>query len=378
MHLRLYLFFAIAIFITPTMAADDFQTVAKQAIVLDVNSGQILYEKDADTRMPTASMSKVMTAYVVSEALAKGEITKETQYAVSEKAWRMGGSKMFVELGAAIPVWDLIQGVVIQSGNDACVVLAEGLAGSEEAFVQRMNETAKKIGLENSSFNNATGWPDPNHYSTPRDLATLAISYMKNFPEEYALNSIQDFTYHGIKQGNRNPLLYVAGLGADGVKTGHTEEAGYGLIGSAKQGDRRVVLVLSGMASMAERATESERVMRWAFDAFTGPTLFKAGETVTTAKVWQGQAPTVPLVAAEDVAYLMQRSAVRGMVVKAKFNSPIAAPIKAGQELGELEITAPGAAVKTVPLVAGADVAGLGPISRMGWTLRYLLNGGQE
>ncbi|HRJ12761.1 MAG TPA: D-alanyl-D-alanine carboxypeptidase family protein, partial [Alphaproteobacteria bacterium] len=266
----------------------------------------------------------------------------------------------------------------IQSGNDACIVLAEGVAGSEEAFAQRMNVAAKELGMENSNFTNASGWPDPNHYSTPRDLATLALAYMKKFPEEYALNKVIDYTYHGIKQGNRNPLLYVPGLGGDGVKTGHTEEAGYGLIGSAEQNGRRVIMVLSGMTSMDERAKEAERVMRWAFTEFTGATFFKAGDVVTEADVWQGKAPKIALTVKEDVGFLMQRSAVAKLVVKAKFNAPIAAPIKAGDELGELEITAPGAPIKTVPLVAAADVEGLNPMQRLGFTIKYLLNGHGE
>jgi D-alanyl-D-alanine carboxypeptidase (penicillin-binding protein 5/6) len=377
---RLTIFFAclMTLFLPFATQAEGFETLAKQAVVIDVNTGQILFEKDPDTRMPTASMSKVMTAYVASQALADGQIKKETLMPVSERAWRMQGSKMFVELGNSIPVWDLLHGVVIQSGNDACVVLAEGIAGSEEAFAQRMNQTAAKLGMTNSNFMNATGWPDPNHYSTPRDLATLALSYMTKFPEEYSLNKIIDYTYHGIKQGNRNPLLYVDGLGADGVKTGHTEEAGYGLIGSAEQNGRRVIMVLSGMNSMDERAKESERVMRWAFTEFTGPMLFKKGEVVANADVWQGNAAQVPLTVTEDVAYLMQRSVAAKLSVKARFKSPIAAPIVAGQELGELEISAPGAPIKMVPLVAANDVDGLNPIDRLVFTVKYLLNGRAE
>lgn len=371
-----FLILSFVFFAAPARA--EFETLAKQAYVIDVNSGQVLYEKDPDTRMPTASMSKVMTAYVVSEALSKGEIQKDTMMPVSEKAWRIQGSKMFVELGNRISVWELLQGVVIQSGNDACIVLAEGVAGSEEAFAQRMNVAAKALGMENSNFMNASGWPDPNHYSTPRDLATLALAYMKKFPEEYALNKVIDYTYHGIKQGNRNPLLYVPGLGGDGVKTGHTEEAGYGLIGSAQQNGRRVIMVLSGMTSMDERAKESERVMRWAFTEFTGATFFKAGDVVTEANVWQGKAPKVALTVKEDVGFLMQRSSVAGLVVKAKFNAPIAAPVKAGDEVGELEIAAPGAPIKTVPLVAVADVEGLNPIQRLMFTVKYLINGHGE
>jgi D-alanyl-D-alanine carboxypeptidase (penicillin-binding protein 5/6) len=357
--------------------AETFETAARQAIVVDANTGQVIFEKDADKRMPTASMSKVMTAYVVADALAKGEITKDTPMLVSKNAWRPGAddSKMFVELGNRIPVWQLLQGVIVQSGNDACVVLAEGIAGSEAAFAERMNAAAQKLGMKDSHFTNATGLPDPNHYSTPRDLAKLAVAYMHDFPDVAALDHQMDFTYHGIKQGNRNPLLYVPGLGADGVKTGHTEEAGYGLIGSAVQNGRRVIIVLSGMASMKERASESERVMRWAFDAFTSPMLFKANDKVVEADVWQGKQGKVDLIVKQDVAYLMPRNAAPKMVVKVKYQTPLAAPVKAGAEVGTLEVSAPGVPTKTVPLVTAATVEELGPIDRIKSTLKFLLNG---
>jgi len=372
------LFTCIAIFAALPLHAETFQTLARQAIVVDANTGTVLFEKDADKRMPTASMSKVMTAYVVADTLAKGDIKKDTLMSVSQKAWSTQGSKMFVELGNRIPVWELMQGMIIQSGNDACIVLAEGIAGSEAAFVQRMNMAAQKLGMANSHFANVNGLPDPDHYSTPRDLAKLAIAYMRDFPDASSLDKQMDFTYHGIKQGNRNPLLYVPGLGADGVKTGHTDEAGYGLIGSAVQNDRRVIIVLSGMDSMKDRASESERVMRWAFDAFSSPLLFKANDKVADADVWQGQTGSVSLVVKEDVAYLMPRAAAANMKVKAKFTAPIAAPVKAGQQLGTLEITAPGVAPKTVPLVAASDVAALGPLERLKFTFHYLLNGRRD
>lgn len=379
-RLSVVLFVFAVVFGVSAAHAVDFTTTARQAIVVDANTGTVLFEKDADKRMPTASMSKVMTAYVVGDALKKAEIQKDTQFLVSKNAWRPASedSKMFVELGARIPVWDLAQGMIVQSGNDACVVLAEGISGSEAAFVERMNIAAQKLGMTNSHFANATGLPDPNHYSTPRDLATLAVAYMRDFPELSALDKQMDYTYHGIKQGNRNPLLYVPGLGADGVKTGHTEEAGYGLIGSAVQNGRRVIIVLSGMDSMAERASESERVMRWAFDAFTGPTLFKAGEKVTDAAVWQGMEPTVPLVVKDDVAYLMPRASAPKILVTAKFNAPVAAPVKVGQPMGTLEISAPGVPTKTVPLVAGTAVDGLNPLARLSFTIKYLLTGHGE
>src|SRR5690349_1857270 len=227
----------------------NFDTAARNAIVIDYQTGAVLLEKNADQRIPTASMSKIMTAYVIYAYLRDGKAKTDDILPVSEKAWRTGGSKMFVPYPGQVKVDDLLQGMIIQSGNDACIVLAEGLAGSEAAFVEKMNETAQKIGLKDSHFANADGLPAPDHYSTVRDLAKLAVHYIKDFPEYYKYEAVKDFTYNGIKQGNRNPLLYKD-MGADGIKTGHTEEAGYGIVGSEVRNGRRVIYVLVGMLSM--------------------------------------------------------------------------------------------------------------------------------
>ncbi|HYH18896.1 MAG TPA: D-alanyl-D-alanine carboxypeptidase family protein, partial [Azospirillum sp.] len=247
--------------VLPARAA-TIETIAKQAILLDMTSSTVLFEKNADQRMPPSSMSKVMTMYMVFEALKSGRLSLEHTLPVSERAWRMQGSKMFVELHNMIKIDDLIKGVIVQSGNDACIVLAEGLAGSEPAFAEQMNKKAKEIGLTATNLTNATGWPDPNHYVTARDLAILAERLIKDFPEYYHYYSIRDFQYHGIKQGNRNPLLY-RGIGADGLKTGHTDAAGYGLTGSAEREGRRLILVVNGLPSMQARADESARLIEW-------------------------------------------------------------------------------------------------------------------
>jgi len=255
----------------PTIGPIDTQ--ATHAFIIEAETGAVLLNKKADERIPTASLSKAMTAYVVFDYLKQGRAKLDDDLPVSEKAWRTQGSKMFVPLGGRIKIEDLIRGMVIQSGNDACVVLAEGLAGSEQAFVDQMNKTAKKIGLPNSHFADVNGLPNPDHYMTARDLATLALRTIENFPEYYKYYGEKEFTFNNIKQGNRNPLLYKD-MGADGLKTGHTEESGYSELGSAVRGNRRVIMVLSGLPTMKARAQESERLMESAFreyDNLGGP-----------------------------------------------------------------------------------------------------------
>ena len=236
------------------------ETLAKEAVIIDFETGAVLYDKNADIKTPTSSMSKVMTAMVVFDAIRSGKLSLEQTLPVSEKAWRSEGSKMFVALNSQVKVEDLIRGMIIQSGNDACVVLAEGVAGSEENFTELLNAKAKEIGMSGSHFMNSSGWPDPEHYSTVRDLAAMAKYLITNYPDEYKYYSEKEFTYNNIKQGNRNPLLYK-NMGADGVKTGHTDDGGYGLIGSAVREGRRVIMVLNGTASMQERADEASKLV---------------------------------------------------------------------------------------------------------------------
>ncbi|HSK39613.1 MAG TPA: D-alanyl-D-alanine carboxypeptidase family protein, partial [Arenibaculum sp.] len=245
----------------------SIDTIARQAVLIDATTGTVLFEKNADERMPTSSMSKIMTMYMVFDAIKQGHLSLDDTLHVSEGAWRMQGSKMFVELGNPIPVEDLIRGVIIQSGNDASVVLAEGLAGSESEFATRMTQRAHELGLTASNFTNATGWPDDDHYSTASDLAKLSDRIIADFPEFYHYYSETEFTYHDIKQGNRNPLLY-RNMDVDGLKTGHTEAAGYGLAASAERNGRRLILVVNGLSDMQARADESARLLEWGFREF--------------------------------------------------------------------------------------------------------------
>jgi D-alanyl-D-alanine carboxypeptidase (penicillin-binding protein 5/6) len=356
-------------------SAAAIETTAREAFIIDAVTGRILLDKNADVSMPPASMSKIMTSYMVFERLKDGRISLDDELPISEKAWRKGGSKMFVEVGKQARVEDLLRGVIVQSGNDACIVLAEGLSGTEEGFAAEMTRKGHEIGLTGSSFANSTGWPDPNQRMTARDLATLALRIVTDFPEYYHYYSEKEFTYAGIRQFNRNPLLYKS-LGADGLKTGHTEEAGYGLTASAVQGDRRVVLVLNGLKSQKARSEESARLIGWAFREFGNYTLFKAGETVEEASVWLGAEPTVPLVAEQDLTVTLSRKARLDMAVTVVYDGPIPAPLEIGQQIAKLVVAAPGEEPVEVPLVAGAAVERLGFAGRITASVKHLIFGG--
>ena len=354
--------------------AAAIETTAREAFIVDATTGRVLLEKNADDSMPPASMSKIMTTYLVFERLKDGRLSLDDELPVSEKAWRKGGSKMFVEVGELVRVEDLLRGVIVQSGNDACIVLAEGLGGTEEAFAAEMTRKGREIGLTGSSFANATGWPDPNQRMTARDLATLALRLIADFPEYYHYYGETEFTYAGILQSNRNPLLYKS-LGADGLKTGHTEEAGYGLTASAVQGDRRVILVLNGLESQKARSEESARLIGWAFREFGNYTLFKAGETVENAGVWLGVDPTVPLIAEQDMTVTLSRKARLDMEVTVVYDGPIPAPLEIGQQIATLVVTAPGEETVEIPLVAGAAVERLGFAGRITASVKHLIFG---
>jgi len=350
------------------------ETKAREAILIDATTGAVLMEKDADVSMPPASMSKIMTVYMVFLRLKEGRLSLDDTLTVSEKAWRMGGSKMFVEVGNEVRVEDLLQGVIVQSGNDACIVLAEGLAGSEAAFAEEMTEVAHSIGMTGSSFANATGWPDPGQRMTARDLALLAKLTIQNFPDYYHFYSEKEFVWSDIRQGNRNPLLYKS-VGADGLKTGHTEEAGYGLTASAVQDDRRLILVVSGLESVRARAEESERLLRWGFREFGNYALFEANQTVDQAPVWLGEASTVPLVAKEEVVLTLTRKARKGMKVSVNYTSPIPAPIQEGQEVAQLVVTPSEGETLRFPLYAGSAVEQKGPFGRLVAAVEFLIFG---
>lgn len=353
-------------------AAAQIDTAAREAYLVDATTGTVLLDKDGARPMPPASMSKIMTAYAVFDRLRQGRLTLDDRLPVSERAWRMGGSKMFVEVGNEIRVEDLLRGVIVQSGNDACIVLAEALSGSEAAFADELTRLGREIGLRESSFRNATGWPAEGHVMSARDLALLAHRLIDEFPEYYHYYAETEFTWHEIRQSNRNPLLY-RNIGADGLKTGHTEEAGYGLTASAVQGDRRLILVVTGLESQRQRAEEAERLMLWGFREFGNFKLFEAGTVIEEAEVWLGSSATVPLVAAEEVLVTLRHAARDDITATVVYEGPLPAPIEAGQRVATLRIQAPGIAVHEVPLVAGRSVADAGPLGRIYQTARHLI-----
>lgn len=358
-------------------APPTIDTTAKHAVVIDFDTGTTLLDKGADDRMPPASMSKMMTAYVVFEYLQKGQAKLDDVLPVSEKAWakhKTGESNMFVPLGARVKIEDLIRGMVIQSGNDACVVLAEGLAGSVGAFVEQMNQTAQKLGLKGTHYANVDGLPDPEEYTTARDLAMLATHLIRDFPDHYKYESEKDFTFNGIKQGNRNPLLYKD-LGVDGLKTGHTEEAGYGLTVSALREGRRVVVVLAGMATMKERSVESEKVLEWAYREFSDYRIVKAGDPIDDAPVWLGQSAKVPATTAADVHVTLPKKARRDLKVTAVYDGEVKAPVTQGEPVGKLVLSAPDTDPMEFTLVAAQPVAQLNPLGRAAAAAGYLLWG---
>ncbi|WP_421702903.1 D-alanyl-D-alanine carboxypeptidase family protein [Aliiroseovarius sp.] len=347
--------------------AHAFETRASSAFVLDVTTGTVLFEKEADVPLPPASMSKLMTLNMLFEALADGRVQMDTQFGVSDRAQAMGGSTMFLNTTDRPTVEELIQGIIVQSGNDACVVVAEALGGTEDAFARMMTERAEALGMMNSSFGNSSGWPHPAQRMSMEDLAILASRLITEFPQYYPYFSQTEFLFDGRapdNRRNRNPLLRL-GIGADGLKTGHTQEAGYGLVGSALQGKRRVVFVISGLDSESARAEESEAVVNWAFRQFAMRTPVKAGERVAEAEVWLGDAPSVGLVPGADIEMLVPAMQRDGIEAKVTWNGPIEAPITEGQELGQMIIARDGLPEMTVPLYAEAAVGKAGFVPRL-------------
>ena len=359
--------------------AMGFETAARNAILMDYDTGEYLFEKNIAESVPPASMSKLMTVYILMSKIKDGSIKLDDTFSVSENAWRKGGaatggSTMFLSIGDNVSVENLIKGIVIQSGNDACIVVAENVAGSEDDFVILMKKTAKNLGLKNSHFENATGLPHPDHRMSMEDLAILARHIIKEFPELYHYFSQKEFVYNNIKQGNRNPLLYTM-KGADGLKTGHTEEAGFCLAASATKGERRLIEVMSGMSSNRERSEEAERLMSWGFREFNNFKILTKGQTVATAKVWYGKEDSVNLTVADDVLKTVHMSQQDNVKATAEFDEPVKAPIKAGQEIGTIKIEIEGQSPLNVPLIAANDVSETGMLGKFWANVKYFIFG---
>ncbi len=363
-----------AVFFCAGAHAQQVQTPATHAYIVDLSTGTVLLDKNSSAPMPPASMSKLMTVYMVFEALRSGDLELESMLPISRKAWKKGGSKMFVRVGEMVSVSDLLRGIIVQSGNDACIVVAEALAGSEEKFASSMTRRARELGLSGSNFVNSTGWPHPDHWMSARDLAKLSRIIIEEFPDLYAMFKEKTFVYNKIKQGNRNPLLY-RDTGADGLKTGYTKGSGYGLTASAVRDQRRIVMVLNGLSNARRRSGEARRLLDWAFNAFRPYQLFAEGEVVDRASVWLGREASVPLTIARDVKLSLSRKSRAALKVTVRLVEPVSAPVRKGARLGSLVVSAPPTEALEIPLVAGADVERLGFFGRIGSAARHLLFG---
>jgi len=353
--------FIITVLATP---AFSFDTLARSAMVMDQTTGAVLMTKDADRPIPPASMSKLMTLYMLFEALRDGRVSMETEFLVSERATKIGGSTMFLRSGGRVSIRDLIQGIIVQSGNDACITVAENIAGTEDAFARQMTKRALELGMTSSTFGNSTGWPDPIQRMSARDLVHIANLLITEFPDYYPFFSQTSFTWDGVKQSNRNPLLTL-GIGADGLKTGHTNEAGYGLVGSAKQGERRIIFMLTGLETKSDRANEAEKLTNWAFRQFVYKNLFEKNETIVSAKVWLGDDKTVDLVAENKISGLFPLGPLNNVKIEVSYSSPIEAPVKKGSRIAILTVTTPDMESTKHHLVAANDVANGSIVSRV-------------
>ena len=359
--------------------SQTIDTGARHVFLYDMTTDTILLDKESDVPMPPASMSKLMTVYMVLERLKSGSLSLDDKFLVSRKAWRKGGSKMFVMVNKRVSVRDLLRGIIVQSGNDACIVIAEGISGSEEAFAETMTQRGKEIGLRESSFKNSHGYPARGHYMSARDIATLSRRIIRDFPEYYKMFSETEFSFSGIKQGNRNPLLYK-GFGADGLKTGYTQASGYGLVASVVRNKRRLLLVVNGFKSIRGRSSESARLLDWGFRETKSYELFKKGDKIKgkkieNADVWLGKTKKITLAYGKDLTLTMSRKARQSLKVKISYKNPIAAPIKMGTSIGIVTVTAPSMDPIQIPIMAGQEIQQLGFVGRMFNALKFLLFG---
>jgi serine-type D-Ala-D-Ala carboxypeptidase (penicillin-binding protein 5/6) len=357
------------------------ETTVPRAILMDARTGLVFYEKNADQLAPPASMSKLMTALLVFDALKDGRITMDTEFLVSEDAWRRGGapaggSTMYAKLNSQVKLSDLIQGVIVQSANDACIAIAQGIAGSEGAFADRMTERARSLGLTQATFKNATGLPDPGHLMTVRELALLGQYIIKTYPQYYHYYSQPEFTWNKISQKNRNPLL-IDYPGADGMKTGYTKEAGYGLVGSAIRDGRRLILVVGGASSIEERRKESQKILDWGFRQFRPIEVYGANDRVGRARVWGGDSRWVDLVTPQSIRVLLSPSEQQKVTIDLHYTGPLMAPVKAGEKAGTIQFNLEGRTVAEFPVETAKEVASVSSMWLKAWdSLVYMAFGG--
>ncbi len=362
----------------PARAQDSlFKTKADFAIIMDYETGLVLYEKRAREAMAPASMTKLMTAAIVFEQLKQGKITLDTEFAVSEKAWRTGGSKMFVLVDTTISVENLLQGIIVQSGNDACIVVAENIGGSVEGFLDIMNAKALEWGMTQSHFENPNGLPHPDHKMSAYDLAILTRKIIQDYPEHFALFSQPEFAWSKITQSNRNPLL-KSFEGADGMKTGHTEASGFGVVGTATRGQQRRIMVINGLESYNARTREANRVMRLSFDEFDARQYLSPTDIVGEAEIFMGRADSVGLEIRNNVKFTKHRKVLNGIQAHIVYEAPLRAPVTKGDQIAVLRITMPGETAKEYPLYATDNVAEIGFMGKIKIGLAALLTPPRE
>jgi len=355
--------------------AVSIETTAKQAILYDYETKSVIFEKNSDELMSPSSMSKIMTIYYVFKKIKDGEISLDDEFEISKKAWKKGGSRMFLNYGSKVKVEDLIRGIIVQSGNDACIAIAEGISGSEELFVEELNSLGKELGLKNSSFTNSTGWPDPEHLMTIRDLLTVTIRTIEDFPEFYHYYAEKEFKFNGIKQMNRNPLLFSS-LGSDGLKTGHTSLGGYGLVATVKKDDRRLILILNGLSSSRNRTKESERLIKIGFNQFKNIIVSEEANAIKEVAVWAGDKKTIKLMTNGKIILTVPKSLKKDLIYMVRYQSPILPPLEKGQKVGQLIIKKKnGESLKEYDLFSNVSVKKINFFSKIFLNLKYLLLG---
>jgi D-alanyl-D-alanine carboxypeptidase (penicillin-binding protein 5/6) len=369
---------AVLIGVAMPVSAAEITSPAKQAYITDFATGKVLFSKDADAPMKPASMAKIMTVFVAFQRIADGQLGMDDKFTISEKAWKKSGSRTFLEVGKTVSVRELLHGIIVQSGNDAAIALAEGISGTENAFADEMNFWAKKIGMKNTNFRNSTGWPDPDLTTTAADLNIMTTELIRRFPADkypdlYPMFAKREYTYNKIRQPNRNPLVYGT-AGADGLKTGYTEESGYGLVGSVERDGQRVIMVLNGMTSIKQRSAESRRLMDLMFREFKTYRFFDKGQPVDQANVWLGNAAKVDLVLDAQLHLLLSYQERRDLKLSVQWLDPVPAPIVAGDQLGTLTVDIKGGSRKLV-LRAGQDIPVLGMFDRVSAAVKYLIFG---
>jgi len=349
-------------------------SIATHAIIYDYETNEILYEKNAFEKTPPASTTKILTSYIVFDQIKKGNLKLNDKFRVSEKAYKKGGSSMFLETNTMVTVEDLLYGIIVQSGNDASIVVAENISGSERAFTDLMNEYATKIGMKNSNFVNSSGWPHPLHYSTMYDLAVLSKAIIRDFPDMYKIYSEKEFTYNNITQPNRNSLLELY-EGTDGLKTGYVKDSGYGIVVSTLKKNRRIIIAVNGLESRKSRVIESERLLNWAFRNTKLETLFKKGEVVKKTDVWLGTKNQIDLIVGQDILTTLKSEQKDSIDAKIIYDKPIKAPILKNQEIGKIIIEIKDKDTLEFPLYAKDSIKKINPLFRVFSAIRYLIFG---